>query len=185
MWPEEFGSTDETCAEERVAFSWFVCVCVVSAKFFLKKASRNVDQQVMEMTERMRQSEEAAEQARQLLESHKTAVQMLEERMNRTAASVSHVSSWRIRPDRAQVPEAPGADDGDSDLEHLEQDTNRSVSVARTLDGVTGPVVSYLGRTVSTWTSARSHPSIGSPTWRRSHCDLSWTLDSMTGQVLS
>ena len=43
----------------------------------------------MEMKERMRQSEEAAEQARQLLEAHRTAGQMLEERMNRTEASVT------------------------------------------------------------------------------------------------
>ena len=35
-------------------------------------------QQVMEMGERMRQSEEAAEQARQLLEAHRNACQMLE-----------------------------------------------------------------------------------------------------------
>ena len=36
-------------------------------------------QQVMETSERLRQSEEAAEQARQLLEAH--ALQMLEERL--------------------------------------------------------------------------------------------------------
>ena len=46
-------------------------------------------QQVMEMCERMRQSEEAAEQARQLLEAHRTAGQMLGVRMNRTEASVT------------------------------------------------------------------------------------------------
>ena len=48
--------------------------------------------QVMEMNERMRQSEEAAEQARQLLEGHRTAGQMLEERTNRTEASVTGTS---------------------------------------------------------------------------------------------
>ena len=62
-------------------------------------------QQVMEMNERMRQSEEAAEQARQLLEAYRTAGQMLEERMNRTEASVTGTSpAGGSRPDRVQVP---------------------------------------------------------------------------------
>ena len=52
------------------AFAWLAQNCGT--------APRSVVHQVMEMTERMRQSEEAAEQARQLLEFHKTAVQMLE-----------------------------------------------------------------------------------------------------------
>ena len=61
----------------------------------------------------MRQSEEAAEQARQLLEAHRTAGQMMEERMNRTEASVTGTSpAGGSRPGRAQVPEAKGADDG-------------------------------------------------------------------------
>ena len=71
------------------------------------------DGKVMEKNERMRQTEEAAEQARQLLEAHRTAGQMLKERMNRTEASVTGTSpAGGSRPDRAQVPEAPGADDG-------------------------------------------------------------------------
>ena len=71
-------------------------------------------QQVMEMTERMSQSEEAAEQARQLLEAHRNAGQMLEERMNRAEATATAETSpaGGIGPGRAQVPEAPGADDG-------------------------------------------------------------------------
>ena len=36
-------------------------------------------------------------------------------------------------------------------------------------DSVKG--VSYLGWTVPTWTSTRSHPSSGSPIWRGSHCN--------------
>ena len=67
-------------------------------------------QQVMEMRERMRQSEEAAEQARQLHEAHRNAGQMLEERLNRVTADASPAVG--SRPGRAQVPEAPGADDG-------------------------------------------------------------------------
>ena len=49
-------------------------------------------QQVMEMNERVRQSEEAAEQARELLDAHRTAGQMPEERMDRTEASVTGTS---------------------------------------------------------------------------------------------
>ena len=64
-------------------------------------------QQVMELNERMRQSEETAEQARQLLEAHRIAVKMLEKRMNRTEASVTDASlAGGIGPCRAQVPEA-------------------------------------------------------------------------------
>ena len=70
-------------------------------------------QQVMEMNERTRQSEEAAEQVRQLLEARRTAGQMLEERTNQTEACVTDTSrAGGIRPSRAYVPEAPGADDG-------------------------------------------------------------------------
>ena len=92
-----------------MVLSWFVCVCVASPEFGSRVAA--LIQQVMEMNERMRQSEEAAEQARQLLQAHRTAGQMQEERMNRTEASVTGTSpaDWRM-PGRAQVPEAPGAD---------------------------------------------------------------------------
>ena len=57
-------------------------------------------QQVMEMSERLRQGEEAAEQARQLLEAHRRARQILEERMNRAeaAATAETLSAGRIRP---------------------------------------------------------------------------------------
>ena len=48
-----------------------------------------VIQQVMEMSQRMRQSEEVAEQARQLLEAHRNAGQMLEERLNRVEATAT------------------------------------------------------------------------------------------------
>ena len=41
-------------------------------------------EQVMEVSDRLRQNEESSEQVRQLLEAHRTAGQMLEERMNRT-----------------------------------------------------------------------------------------------------
>ena len=46
-------------------------------------------QQMMEMSERMRQSGEAAEQASQLLEANRNAGQMLEERLNRAEAIVT------------------------------------------------------------------------------------------------
>ena len=45
-------------------------------------------QQEMQMTDRLRQNDESSEQVRQLLEAHRTAGQMLKERMNRTEASV-------------------------------------------------------------------------------------------------
>ena len=48
--------------------------------------------QVIEVSDRLRQSEESWEQVRQLLEAHRTAGQMLEERMNRTEASVRDTS---------------------------------------------------------------------------------------------
>ena len=69
-------------------------------------------QQVMDLTEKMRQSEEAAEQARQLLEAHRNAGQVSEERMNRAEATATAETSTPggIRPSSAQVPEAPGAD---------------------------------------------------------------------------
>ena len=47
-------------------------------------------QQEMQMTDRLRQNEESSEQVRQLLEAHRTAGQMLKERMNRTEASVRY-----------------------------------------------------------------------------------------------
>ena len=68
-------------------------------------------QQVMEVTGRLRQSQESAEQVRQLLEAHKTAGQMLEERMNRTEASVRDKSQAGGNG-AARAQEAPGADDG-------------------------------------------------------------------------
>ena len=67
--------------------------------------------QVTEMTDRLRQNEESAEQARQLLETHRTAGQMLEERMSRTEASVRD-TSLAGGTSAAKAQEAPGADDG-------------------------------------------------------------------------
>ena len=66
-------------------------------------------QQVMELTERQRKSEEVGEQARQYLEAQRNAGQILEERLNRAEAAVTAGGGSRLG--RAQVPEAPGADD--------------------------------------------------------------------------
>ena len=49
-------------------------------------------QQVIEVTDRLKQNEESSEQVRQLLEAPRTAGQMLEERMNWTEASVRDTS---------------------------------------------------------------------------------------------
>ena len=49
-------------------------------------------QQVMEVSDRLRQSEASSEQVRQLLEAPRTAGQMLEERNNRAEASVRDAS---------------------------------------------------------------------------------------------
>ena len=68
-------------------------------------------QQVMEMTDRLRQNEESEEQVRQLLKAHKTAGQMLDERMNRTEASVRDTSQAG-GSSAARAQGAPGADDG-------------------------------------------------------------------------
>ena len=68
-------------------------------------------QQVMEVSHRLRLSEESSEQVRQLLEARKTAGQMLEERMNRTEASVRDTFQAG-GSSAARVQEAPGADDG-------------------------------------------------------------------------
>ena len=54
---------------------------------------------------------ESAEQARQLLEAHRTAGQMLEERMSRTEASARDTSQAG-GTGAARAQEAPGADDG-------------------------------------------------------------------------
>ena len=67
--------------------------------------------QVTEMTDRLRQNEESAEQARQLLEAHRTAGQMLEERMSQTEASVRD-TSLAGGTSAAKAQEAPGGDDG-------------------------------------------------------------------------
>ena len=68
-------------------------------------------QQVMEVSDRLRLSEESSEQVRQLLEAHRTAGQMLEERMNRTEASVRDTSQAGGNS-AARAQEVPGADDG-------------------------------------------------------------------------
>ena len=65
----------------------------------------------MEVSVRLRQNEESSEQVRQLLEAHRTAGQMLEERMNRTEASVRDTSQAGGNS-AARAEEAPGADDG-------------------------------------------------------------------------
>ena len=70
-------------------------------------------QQVMEVSDRLRQNEESSEQARQLPEAHRTSGQMLEERMNRTEASVRDTSQAG-GASAARAQEAPGADDGRS-----------------------------------------------------------------------
>ena len=91
------------------------------------------------MTDRLRQNEESAEQARQLLEAHRTAGEMLEERMSRTEASVRDTSpagGVLVRPGRKRHLELTM---DDSDLERLRRDTNQRTSVAKTLDGVIGP----------------------------------------------
>ena len=66
-------------------------------------------QQVMEVSDRLRQNEESSEQVRQLLEVHRTAGQMLEERMNRTKANVRDTSQAGGNS-TARAQEAPGAD---------------------------------------------------------------------------
>ena len=69
-------------------------------------------QQVIEVSDRLRLSEESSEQVRRMLEAHRTAGQMLEERMNRTEASVRDTSQAGGSSRAARAQEAPGADDG-------------------------------------------------------------------------
>ena len=68
-------------------------------------------QQVMDVSDRLRQNEESSEQVRQLLEAPRTAGQMLEERMIRTEASVRDTSQAG-GSSAARAQEALGADDG-------------------------------------------------------------------------
>ena len=68
-------------------------------------------QQVMQVSDRLRQNEESSEQVRQLLDAHRTAGKMLEERMNQTEASVRDTSQAG-GTSAARAQEAPGADDG-------------------------------------------------------------------------
>ena len=80
--------------------------CVVGRKS-LEHQVAALMQQVMEMTERTRQREEAAEQTRRLLEAHRNAGQMLEERMSRAEAAATAETSpaGGMGPGRAQVPD--------------------------------------------------------------------------------
>ena len=64
-----------------MVLSWFVCVCVV-----MERQVAALIQQVTEMSDRLRQSEESAEEA------DRTVGQMLEERMSGTEASVRDTS---------------------------------------------------------------------------------------------
>ena len=99
-------------------------------------------QQVMEMSERLRQSEEAAEQARKLLEAHRSAGQILEELMTRAeaAATAETLSAGGMRP--RQGPRCQKHQElmtGDSDFESWRRDINERASAARALLGETGP----------------------------------------------
>ena len=77
----------------------------------LRGSLQIMERQVAALIQQM--TEESAEQARQLLEAHRTVGQMLEERMNRTEASVRDTSlAGGTCAARAQ--EAPGADEGRS-----------------------------------------------------------------------
>ena len=101
-------------------------------------------QQVMEASDRLRLSEES-EQVRQLLEAHRTARQMLEERMNRTEASVRDTSQ-AVCSSVARAEEAFELTMDGSDLERLQRVTNQRTSMAKTLVGATGLGCFVLGQ---------------------------------------
>ena len=113
-------------------------------------------QQVMEMTDRLRQNEESSAQVRQLLEAHRTAGQMLEERMNRTAARVRDTSQAG-GSSAARAQEAPGADTmDDSDLERLRHFAHECHPADRYIH-----IASIVARCVNTQESVvSSHPSV-------------------------
>ena len=94
-------------------------------------------QQVMVMTERVRQTEEAAEQEKQLLEAHRNAGQMLEERMNVAESTARAETSPLVGLDPAgsRCLKHQELMTGDSDLDRLRRDTNQRSSVVRTLRG--------------------------------------------------
>ena len=112
------------------AFAWF-------AQSF-GTTSCSVVQEVTVVTDRLTQNQEFAEQARQLLEAHRTAGQMLEERVSWTDAFVRN-TFLAGGTSTARAEEAPGADDGRFVLERFRRDTNQRILVAKTLDGAIGP----------------------------------------------
>ena len=72
---------------------------------------------------------------------------MLGERMNRTEASVTGTSpAVGVGLAGLRCPRHQELTLDDSDLEHLVRDTNQGASVAKTLDGVTGPGCFELGQ---------------------------------------
>ena len=90
--------------------------------------------------------------------------------MNQAEATATAETSppGGIRPGRAQVPEAPGADDGRFGFEASSaRHQPESVSGEDTAWSGKSRVFRSWGLTVPTWTSTRSHPSTGSPTWRQ------------------
>ena len=109
--------------------------------FIMEQQVAALIQQVMEMSERLRQSEEVAGQARQLLETHRSAGQILEERMNRAEAAATAVtlSAGGVDPTGPRCKKHQELMTGDSDLERLRRDINQRASAARTLRGDTGP----------------------------------------------
>ena len=70
----------------------------------------------------------------------------------------------------ARAQEAPGADDGRSDLERLRRDTSQRTTMVKTQDGVTGLGCFVPGHDGSTRTSARKQQISGGTTWRGGYC---------------
>ena len=135
-------------------------------------------QQVMEVTDRLRQNEGSSEQVRQLLEDNRTAGQMLEERMNRTEASVSDTSQAGGNS-AASAQEAAVADDGQvgfgaSAARHQPENFNGEDTGWRDWSRV---FRIWAGR----FQQGRVQELSGGTTWRWSCCDRVGSFDSKNG----
>ena len=129
--------------------------------------------------------EESSQHVRQHLEAHRTAGKMMEERINRTEASVTDTSQAG-GSSAARAQESLGADDGRFRFGAFStRGTNQRTPMAKTLVGVTGLGCFVPGQDdfneddCKKSSDQRRHDSEMRPFW------LKWIFDSRIGQVPS
>ena len=140
-------------------------------------------QQVMEVSDRLRQNEESSKQVRQLLEAHRTAGKMLEERMNRTEASVRDTSQAGGNS-AARALEAPGTDDGRSGFGAFAARKQPKTSMVKTLVGVTGLGCFVLGQDCFNEDECKKSSDLWRHDLEMKRLCPNWIFDLRNGQVL-